>query len=38
MADAIAVTPAINETYACIDAIEIVADMMLIIKFKIPVL
>lgn len=37
MADTMAVNPAINETYACIDAIEIVAEMMLIIKFKMPV-
>jgi len=38
MADTMAVIPAINEIYACIDAIEIVADMILIIKFKTPVL
>lgn len=38
MAETMAVNPAINETYACIDAIEIVAEMMLIIKFKMPVL
>lgn len=38
MAEIIAVNPAINETYACIDAIDIVAEMILIIKFKMPVL
>lgn len=38
MAEHIAVIPATNEMYACIDAIDIVADMMLITKFKMPVL
>lgn len=38
MAETIAVIPATNEIYACNDVIEIVAEMMLIIKFKMPVL